>query len=224
MIFKNLFKSNDLNQKSLSWQNKDITIILDNGHGKDTKGKCSPKFEDGSRFYEYEFNRDIVKRIAEDLDRAGIKYEILVPEEKDISLTERANRVNKIWKNTGKKCFLISVHANAAGMGNEWMNARGWCVFTSKGRTKSDDIATVFWEEMKTEFPNNKMRMDTSDGDVDWEANFAMLYNTKCPAILTENFFYDNKEDCKLLKSQAGRIKIASAHVRAIKKVLMKLY
>ena len=220
MIFKNLFKNQEKNQTI----KKDITIILDNGHGKDTKGKCSPKFEDGSRFYEYEFSRDIVKRIAEDLDKFGIKYEILVPEEKDISLTERANRANKIWKNTGKKCFLISIHANAAGMGNEWMSARGWCVFTSKGRTKSDDIATVFWEEMKTEFPNDKMRMDTSDGDVDWEANFAMLYNTKCPAILTENFFQDNKEDCKLLKSEAGRIKIANAHVRAIKKVLMKLY
>lgn len=204
--------------------NKDITIILDNGHGKNTQGKCSPKFEDGSRFYEYEFSRDIVRRIAEDLKKAGIKYEILVPEENDISLTERCNRANKIWKNTGKKCFLISIHANAAGMGNQWMNARGWSVWTSRGRTKSDDIATVFWEEMKTEFPNNKMRMDTADGDVDCEANFAMLYNTKCPAILTENFFQDNKEDCKLLRSEAGRIKIANAHVRAIKKTLMKLY
>lgn len=219
-MLKNLFKPKEQSQAI----NKDITIILDNGHGVNCAGKCSPKFEDGSRFYEYEFNRDIVRRIAEDLKKAGIKCEILVPEENDISLTERCNRANKIWKNTGKKCFLISIHANAAGMGNKWMDARGWCVFTSKGRTKSDDIATIFWEEMKTAFPNDKMRMDTSDGDVDWEANFAMLYNTKCPAILTENFFQDNKEDCKLLRSEAGRIKIANAHVRAIKKVLMKLY
>ena len=104
------------------------------------------------------------------------------------------------------------------------MSAQGWCVFTSKGKTKSDDIATYVWNEMKAEFPDRKMRLDTSDGDVDWEANFTMLYNTKCPAILTENFFMDNKDDCKLIMSNEGRQKIADAHVRAIKIVLTELY
>lgn len=222
-MFEKLFKKQEQKDPN-KIINKDITVILDNGHGCDTPGKRSPKFPDGSQFFEYEFNRDIVKRVSEQLKDFGIKCEIIVPEDKDISLNERCKRVNKIWKDTKKKCFLISVHANAAGMGKEWMNARGWSVFTSKGRTKSDDIATIFWQEMKQEFPNNKMRMETSDGDVDYEQNFAMLYNTSCPAILIENFFYDNQEDCKLLMSQAGRIKISHAIVNAIKKTLMKLY
>ena len=34
---------------------------LDNGHGKLTAGKRSPKLKDGNRFFEYEFNRIIVK-------------------------------------------------------------------------------------------------------------------------------------------------------------------
>lgn len=204
--------------------NKEITIILDNGHGKDTLGKRSPKFPDGSQLFEWEFNRDIVSRIAKQLKREGIKYEILVPEIQDISLNERCKRANKIWTNSGKKAFLVSIHANAAGNAGKWMNAQGWCVFTSVGKTKSDDIATYVWNEMKKEFPDRKMRLDTSDGDVDWEANFAMLYNTKCPAILTENFFMDNKEDCELIMSNAGRQKIADAHVRAIKKILTELY
>lgn len=220
-MFKNLFSSKDEKQ-NLSYK-KDYLVILDNGHGKNTAGKRSPKWPDGSQFFEWEFNRDIVHRIAEQLEQAGIKYHILVPEEKDISLTERTNRANKLWKSTGKKCFLISIHANAAGNGS-WMDAKGWCVFTSKGKTKSDDIATYFWNEMKNEFPTHKMRLDMSDGDVDLEDNFTILYNTKCPAILTENFFMDNKDDCKLIMSNFGRQKIASAHVRAIKKVLMHLY
>jgi N-acetylmuramoyl-L-alanine amidase len=37
--------------------------ILDNGHSKATPGKRSPKLEDGRQFFEYEFNRDIVKRL-----------------------------------------------------------------------------------------------------------------------------------------------------------------
>ena len=40
------------------------TIILDNGHGNNTPGKRSPKWEDGTQLFEYEFNRDIVKRIS----------------------------------------------------------------------------------------------------------------------------------------------------------------
>jgi hypothetical protein len=34
-----------------------FTILLDNGHGVNTPGKCSPKKEDGSRFREYKFAR-----------------------------------------------------------------------------------------------------------------------------------------------------------------------
>lgn len=210
--------------KQESKMNKDCVIILDNGHGQETAGKRSPKFPDGSQFFEWEFNRDIVGRIAKQLKKEGIKYEILVPEIQDISLTERCKRANKIWTNNGKKGFLVSIHANAAGNKGQWMSAQGWCVFTSKGKTKSDDIATYVWNEMKAEFPDRKMRLDTSDGDVDWEANFTILYNTKCPAILTENFFMDNKDDCKLIMSNEGRQKIADAHVRAIKKVLTELY
>ena len=38
-----------------------FTILLDNGHGVDTPGKCSPKKEDGSRFREYKFARQLVE-------------------------------------------------------------------------------------------------------------------------------------------------------------------
>ena len=167
--------------------------------------------------FEYEFNRDIVARISEGLLIAGIKHIVLVPEMTDISLTERCRRANKIWKDTKKRCFLMSIHANA-GKGT------GFEVWTSVGKTKSDDIATIIWNEMKSEFPNKKMRVDTADGDVDKEKNFTILYSTNCPATLSENFFMDTYEDCKLIMSDAGRQKIANAHIRAIKKVLMNLY
>lgn len=197
--------------------NKDITVILDAGHGMETPGKRSPKWPDGSQLFEWEFNRDIVKRIQKQLDKSGIKYQILVPENKDISLQERVRRANKIYNDTKKKCFGISVHANAGG-------GTGFEVYTSVGKTKSDDIATIVWEEMKIEFPSKKMRLDTSDGDVDKESNFYILKNTKSPFVLTENFFMDNYNDCQLILSESGRQKIANAHVRAIKKILMKLY
>ena len=44
-----------------------------------------------------------------------------------------------------------------------------------------------------------KIRRDYSDGDPDWEENFYILSKTQCPAVLTENFFMDNKEDLSLI-------------------------
>lgn len=210
-MFKSLFNKEQNKAK------KDIMVILDNGHGFNCAGKRSPKWEDGTQLFEYEFNRDIVNRIAEKLQKLNISHFILVPEEKDISLTERVNRANKINKQYRNKCFLISIHANAGG-------GTGWEVWTSIGQTKSDDIATIMWQEMKTEFPSEKMRVDMADGDVDKEKNFTILYETKCPAILTENFFMDTEKDCRLIMSNTGRQKIANAHVRAIQKVIDTLY
>ena len=120
--------------------------------------------------------------------------------------------------------MLISVHANAAGNGTQWMNARGWSVWTTKGVTKSDAIATIFWEEANKLLPKYRMTMrkDNSDGDPDYEANFTIIYKALCPAILTENLFYDNKVDVDFLMSDLGREVIADIHVNAIKRICKK--
>ena len=190
-------------------------VLLDNGHGKETAGKRSPVWSDGSQLFEWEFNRDIVRRIAEKLEADGIPYRVLVPEETDISLTERARRANEIAKENNGKAYVLSIHANAGG-------GTGWEVYTSPGQTPSDAIATVFFEEAGREFvPDGwRMRSDYSDGDPDKEANFYILIKTTCPAILTENFFMDTEKDCRFIMSEDGRERIANMHVAAIKRVL----
>lgn len=199
-------------------------ILLDNGHAKSTPGKRSPKFPDGRQFFEYEFSRDIVKRISEELKKLNINYKIVTPEvDTDIALTTRANRVNRYCEKLGKNnCLLISIHANAAGMGKDWMNARGWSVWTTKGKTKSDEYADIFYKEAEKILPLNGMtlRKDMSDGDYDYEENFTILQKSWCPAILTENLFQDNKIDCEFLMSDKGRDIITQIHVNAIKKIV----
>lgn len=197
-------------------------VLLDNGHAKSTPGKRSPKLADGSQFFEYEFNRDIVRRIAEKLDRLGIKYEVLVPEvENDISLTSRAARANKFCDKYGvENCVFLSVHANAAGKGTDWMTAKGWCCYTSKGETASDPLAEMFMREAeKVLSPLGWTVRKWSSAKYSWEANYTVLVKTKCPAILTENMFYDNKEEVKFLMSEEGREAIAQIHVNAILKM-----
>lgn len=199
-------------------------VLLDNGHAKSTPGKRSPLFEDGKQFFEYEFARDIVKRISNELQKLNINYKIVTPEvDYDVPLTTRANRVNRYCSKLGKdNCLLISIHANAAGMGDKWMSARGWNVWTTKGKTKSDTYADIFYKEAEKLLPLYGMTLikDKSDGDFDYESNFTILYKSKCPAILTENLFQDNKIDCEFLMSEQGREVITQIHVNAIKNIL----
>lgn len=188
-----------------------MIVIIDNGHGVDTKGKCSPVWKDGSKLWEYEFNRDIAARIAYRCKCNGIPFKMLVTEMHDISLAERVRRANAIYE-SDKDAFLVSIHANAGG-------GTGWEVWTSVGYTKSDVYATIFFEEAMKAFPGWKMRRDMTDGDADKETQFYILKNSKCPAVLTENFFMDTERDCRFILSETGRESIATMHFKAIKRI-----
>lgn len=201
---------------------KDILILLDAGHGVNTPGKRSPKLPDGRQLFEWEYTRMISNRIVTKLHAAGIRVELIVPEDMDISLSERANRANKLYDNEKKKgrsALLISIHGNAAGSG-QWMNAQGWEVWTTKGNTNSDKFAELLCNEFASVFPDKKLRTDKSDGDGDKENNFTVIYKAKCPAVLTENFFYDNEDECRFMLTDDCVDRVASLHVRAITKWL----
>lgn len=131
-----------------------LRILLDNGHGQETPGKRSPVWADGSQLFEYEFNRDIVRRIARMLAHKSITFDIIVHENTDIPLYVRANRVNHICSvNGAKNCLLLSIHANAGG-------GTGWEVWTSIGQTMADDYAEIIYKRAKIAFPEWKMRYD----------------------------------------------------------------
>lgn len=184
-----------------------MKILIDNGHGLNTPGKRSP---DGT-LIEASYNREIAKRIVADLQDRGYDAQLLVPEDHDIPLSERVERVNKIYPNV----ILISIHVNAAGNGSKWTNATGWSVYTSKGQTESDRLAECLCQAAIKYFPGRRIRTDLSDGDPDWEENFYILRHSLCPAVLTENFFMDGL-DLAFLQSKAGKQAIVDTHVEGI--------
>lgn len=191
-----------------------LRILLDNGHGKETPGKRSPQWADGTQLHEYEFNRDIVRRIARMLAHGGISFDIIVPELTDIPLSQRANRINHICDvNGAANCLLLSVHANAGG-------GTGWEVWTTRGQTRADDYAEIFYQHAAAAFPEWKMRTDMTDGDHDKESDFTILKKTACPAVLTENFFMDTEKDCRFIMSEEGRDRIARMHYEALLKCI----
>lgn len=202
-----------------------MIILIDNGHGLDTSGKCSP---DG-RHKEWAWTREVAIMLQEELAKRGHDARLLVPEKTDISLTERARRVNVICYAHGKQnCLLISLHNNAAGADGKWHDARGWCAFTSRGQTQADVLAEHLYDAAKIALKNyidnfsspspkqRPIRTDFTDGDSDIEAGFAVLVKTGCPAVLTENMFQDNREDVEWLDSDQGKRAIVKLHADGI--------
>lgn len=197
-----------------------MKILIDNGHGENTPGKRSP---DGM-LREYLYAREISDDIVRELVKRGYNAERIVKENVDVSLSERARRVNEVCGKLGtSNVLLISVHCNAAGNGSNWMNARGWSAYTSKGQTKADKLSDCLYSIAENVFAGQKIRKDMSDGDPDWEENFYILQKTKCPAVLTENFFQDNKDDVAFLLSSEGKKQIVKVHVDGIIKYITEL-
>ena len=190
-----------------------MLILIDPGHGIDTPGKRSP---DG-KFLEYLWNRQIADLLLDRFMIMGIDASLVVTETNDISLATRVQRVNKVCSKVGaSNVILLSIHSNAAGDGSKWMSAQGWSCYTSKGETKSDVIAECLYDAFETEFSDRKIRKDMSDGDRDCEENFYVLQKSKCPAVLLENFFYDNRDECAWLLKNETKERIADAIVKGI--------
>lgn len=187
---------------------KDYLILLDSGHGQETKGKQSP---DGN-LKEYAYTREIVKRIYDSLLNLGYNPHILVPEKEDIPLNNRVKRANSLCKN--QKAILISIHCNASSSDNKWHSANGWSVFISQNASSNSkrlaDCLKKYAEDSKL-----KIRLQYSDKSY-WVQSLAICRDTNCPAVLTENLFQDNKKDVEFLLSENGKKIITDLHVNGI--------
>lgn len=197
-----------------------MILILDNGHGDPplTGGKCSPD----TKILEYNWARDMVRRIAQKAREYGLIPHILVPENSDIPLNTRTKRVNEICRVYGtSNCTLLSIHINAAGADGKWHDARGFCGFISPNASKkSKHLARLLWEQAnKAGLRGNR----AVPAEKYWVKNLAMCRDTNCPAVLTENLFMDNREDAAYLQTEAGKEAIANIHINAIKEYLKSI-
>lgn len=196
-----------------------MKIIIDCGHNhSDTWQKFSPVKDDGSRFYEYQSNRLIGQLLASRLDKLGIKYEYTINpnDKKDMTLGERVNIANEIALKEGKNNVLfLSIHSDAYGNGKDWYDdIIGYSIFSSKGKTKSDEYAKIFEKHYRTELPKfTKCRGHK-------EEDFFVLRKTICPAILLENGFYTSRKDLEYLDSDEGRNKIVDIIVKSIVEII----
>jgi len=182
------FKSLPLNDKK--------TIVIDAGHGgKDIGAHIGTEQE-----------KKIVENIANKINLLNGKdnVEIILLREDDsfIELSERVSKINKI-----NPSLVISLHVNSS----KNLNENGINAYVSK--------QNVFYEKSKEsakdlvdKISNEKL----AKGEVK-DANYFVLKNSKCPALLVEIGYLSNENDRTYLISENGQNEIANKIIEFIK-------
>jgi N-acetylmuramoyl-L-alanine amidase len=173
-----------------------VRIVLDAGHGGTDSGAV------GNGLREKDLTLNIVKKIGDMLkDYEGVEIIYTRTNDRFIELSERAAIANR-----AKADFFLSVHINAGG-------GTGFESYIFNGNVSAKTIAyqNVIHAEIMRAIGNVTDRGKK-------RANYAVLRETKMPAILTENLFIDNPNDAAKLKSEQFLQQIAYGHVQGIVK------
>ena len=120
-----------------------------------------------------------------------VLYTVKPDDHRDPSLSSRVSFANSY---KADEALYISIHNNAAPKPG---TASGFEIFTSPGKTASDDLADSIYVNVESFYKTLglKMRSALSDGDYDKEHSFYVLTKTKMPAVLLECLFFDNYSD-----------------------------
>ena len=188
-----------------------MVIVIDNGHGGNTAGKCSP---DGQH-REYRWAREFAERLCAALAARGHDARRLVTEEWDVSIRERVRRVNDLCTSEGSgNVLLLSMHNDAKGSDGQWHEARGFSARVSLNASdRSRRLATLIAQAMEEEGVTVRKPLPKQWY---WTQNLGICRDTHCPAVLCENLFQNNRDDVLLLHDEEFLRKLVGAYVNAI--------
>ena len=193
-----------------------MIILIDNGHGIETKGKRSPEWDFG-QVIEWEYNRRVARKLKNELADHKIHAELIVPEDTDVPLSERTKRINLIAAKNGlNDTLLISIHCNAFTTDKP----RGWEIHTYTSTSDFTDFcAQTFLRTAKRLLPPD---IPIRNNGQPFRSNFQILRDSMCPALLTENLFMSNEFDCRFMLSEMGFNSIVDIHLDAILNIISK--
>ncbi len=180
-----------------------ICIAVDDGHGKETAGKRTPYFADGSYMTENAFNAAVAELLIAMLQRCGFRTIAVAKEDTDIPLSVRVKRANQANADA-----YISIHANA--FGNGWNGANGvesWIY--DKADAKTVRLGNLIQNALIKETQRKDRGVKKSD-------SLYVLNSTYMPAVLVECGFMTNKEEAMLLLSTVYRKKCAEGICKAL--------
>lgn len=168
-------------------------IYLDPGHGGSDPGAVANGLKE----------KDLVLSIAKyarnylQNNYKGVTVRMSRSTDKYLTLTQRANDANR-W---GADVF-VSIHINSGGgVGYEDY------IYNGKVSSNTHKLQDAIHKKVAPLFTRDRGQK---------RANFAVVRQTKMPAVLTENGFIDNKTDANFLSKKSNLKKIGEAHAKGI--------
>lgn len=175
-------------------------IAIDDGHGRETPGKRTPAFADGTVMRENEFNEAVANFLEQELKGQGFLTLRVSPETTDTPLEVRVKRAN----DANAHCY-ISIHANAYD--TVWNEASGIETWIFNGAKRGGDTFRLA-EALQSHLIQKTGRKNRG---VKTSGALYVLNATKMPAALVECGFMTNQEEAALLKSEKYRMLCAKA-------------
>jgi|GEM_PF-3359050 len=171
-------------------------IVLDPGHGGKDSGAT------GFGLVEKNLALNIASLVRRLLKEQFV-VDVRMTRETDvfIPLSERANLANQ-WKAD----LFISFHHNASG--GEGFESY---IYPSARGTRAEEIQNTLHNTMMAYMKNYGVKDRGKK-----QANFAVVRETRMPAILLENLFVDNAQDASLLKRQDFLQGLAQSIVKGV--------
>ncbi|TWH49163.1 N-acetylmuramoyl-L-alanine amidase [Sporomusa sp. KB1] len=167
-----------------------MKIVIDPGHsGPVEPGACAEGVQ------ECDVVLAIAKLLPEQCCEQG--YEFLLTRSGDIMTDDLSFRAE--FANTNRADVFISIHTNSA----ESPVAHGTEVYHYPDSVNGEQLAACLQARLVE-------KLGTANRGVK-EANFQVLRETDCPAVLVEVAFISNESDRQLLTSNAGQLAAAAA-------------
>jgi len=167
------------------------TVIIDPGHGGNDLGAAD------SYVYEKHINLDVSRRLERCLKEAGFKTIMTRTRDEFIALSERSSIANR-----NRNAIFVSVHFNSsyrvAALGIE----------TFYRTSSSEKLAQFVQRELIKNVKATDRGVKT--------ANFAVLRETKHPAVLVEGGFISNKDERAAMTDPLYRQIVADSIARGI--------
>lgn len=200
-----------------------MRVLVNPGHGRLQKFKRSPELsfdhplkeqvmkadrQSGPKWFlpEWYTNKLIVEAICAANYPDGLEVINVVPNSENVGqyLNERVKIGNKM-----KGDLWIGVHSDAVGDGS-YNHAGGHHVFYASAKKEAE----ILNKHMSLCFPNEKNRGIHQNPSSAYPIRYAELHQTNCLALISENFFFTNERECKLILDNIEVI--AAAHINAI--------
>lgn len=204
-VMKNIFDDN------LDEETRDITIVIDPGHGGRDPGKVGV-----NDALEKEINLKISLKLKSMLEENGIT--VLMTREEDIGLysetdsnKKRADLNSRIHMiNSSGAEFAISIHQNS--FTQEYV--KGAQVFYHNQSEEGKKLALILQEQIKETVNDGNNRKAKSN------ESYFMLKKTICPLVIIECGYLSNNTEAALLTTDEYQKKMAQAISQGIETYL----